>query len=308
MIVFFQSLKDRINLCLFSLAAADAGYLLALFAYKSFSLLSLVSPNLGAYWKIRSLNTVIGVYWGFSSTSNVLTMIVALERCLCVVSPFKSKKILKTRVMAVLILVVYVFILGSSGIFNSKFDVGTMVDVKTNLSKYYAALSPFYLENKFFVDLVYNYLLAIAVPFTSLVIVIISTFITVVKLRLSMEWRRDRANLSSVEKKENAVTRMLVIVCYVYVVCVTPSVLNAFIVQTVPDYLPTGRYSNLFYVVVAFMHLLTAINSSCTFFIYYFRGSKFRSTLQSLCHRKAIKSGAVSEVSVVNSDNKILKN
>ena len=76
----YKGLRDRINVCLFSLAMADCGYLLALFVYKSFSLLGLISRPLGAYWQVRSLNTIIAVFWGFSSTSNLLTMLVSLER------------------------------------------------------------------------------------------------------------------------------------------------------------------------------------------------------------------------------------
>lgn len=237
---------------------------------------------MGAYWKIQSLNTVIGVYWGFSSTSNVLTMIVALERCVCVVSPFKAKKFLKTKTMLVTIVLVYIFILGSSGIFDVKFVVGTRRDAVRNSTVYFAAESPFYLTHRMFVNLVYNYLLAIFIPTTSLIVVILCTATTVVRLRLTMAWRRESIMLSTVERKEAGVTKMLIAVCYVYVICVTPSVINAFVVEFVSDWLPTGRYSNLFYVYVALMHMLSALNCSLSFFIYYARGSKFRESVHRL--------------------------
>nr|KAG5714132.1 hypothetical protein BaRGS_020460 [Batillaria attramentaria] len=239
---------DRINLCLFSLAVADAGYLLAISAYKCFSILFLISHELGDFWKIRSLNTVIGVFWGFSSTSNLHTMIVALDRCLCVVSPFRAKHILKTKVTAISIIIIYVCIMGSSGIFNVKFDVGSRVNPATNETMYIAVLSRFYIEQKVFVDLVYNYILAIAVPFTSLVVVIISTSVTVVKLRMALAWKQESQNVTGADLKEAAVTRMLLVVCYVYVICVTPSVVNAFLVQFIDGWIPTGRFKNTFYV------------------------------------------------------------
>ena len=59
---------------------ADCSYLLALFTHTSYSLMWLVSRPLGDYWQVRSLNTVIAVFWGFSNISNLLVMLVALER------------------------------------------------------------------------------------------------------------------------------------------------------------------------------------------------------------------------------------
>ncbi|XP_076448433.1 uncharacterized protein LOC143285105 [Babylonia areolata] len=279
-----QGLRDRINVCLFSLALADLGYLLALFIYKSFSHITLVSKAVGAYWKIRSLNTILGVFWGFSAVSNLLTLLVSVERCLCVVSPLKAKQLLKTKVMVILIVLIYFLILSSSLIFNAKFTVGSKLDENTNTTLYTAVLSDFYLQNKVFVDIVYNYLLAIALPFASLVVVIFSTITTVIFLKRALSWKQKSANV--MDRKEAAVTKMLLLVCYVYVICVTPSVVNAFVVQFVEGWIPTGRYSNTFYAYVALMHLLTALNSSLNFFIYYLRGSKFRSTLNKLCSCK----------------------
>ncbi|KAL8621825.1 hypothetical protein ACOMHN_016311 [Nucella lapillus] len=279
-----QGLHDRINVCLFSLALADWGYLLALFTYKSFSLLALISKAMGDLWKVRSLNTILGVFWGFSTTSNLLTLLVSVERCVCVVSPFRAKQLLKTKVMVILIVLIYFFVLSSSLIFNVKFAVGIKQDEDTNATMYAAVLSTFYLQNKVFVDVVYNYILAIALPFASLVVVVISTITTVIFLKRALSWKQKSANLTdTVDKKETAVTKMLLLVCYAYVIFVTPSVVNAFVVQFVDGWIPTGRYSNTFYVYVSLMHLLTALNSSLNFFIYYLRGSKFRSTLRQLC-------------------------
>ena len=166
----------------------------------------------------------------------------------------------------------------------------TYVNITTNSTSptttrvsYIAVLSDFYLQHKLFVDIVYNYVMAIALPFASLVVVVISTATTVVCLKRALAWKQSNANVSAPDKKEAAVTKMLLIVCYVYVICVTPSVTNAFVVQFVSGWLPTGRYSNTFYVYVALMHMLTALNSSVNFFIYYYRGSRFRMTLAELC-------------------------
>ncbi|KAL8612504.1 hypothetical protein ACOMHN_053758 [Nucella lapillus] len=291
MVVFAkQGLQDRINVCLFSLALADCCYILALFSFRSYTLLSFFSESLGSYWRSRSFSTVFGVFWGFGAVSNTLTLLVSVERCLCVVSPLRAKELLKTRNMVIVIVAIYFFSLSTSMICNSKYTVGTIKDLHSNTTMYKAVLSDFYLQNKVFVDIVYNYILAIAIPFISLVIVVVSTIITVIFLKRALSWKQKSANLTdTVDKKETAVTKMLLLVCYAYVIFVTPSVVNAFAVQLVDGWRPAGRYYNTFDVFVALMRLFTAFNSSLNFLIYFFRGSKFRSTLCELCCGKKHK-------------------
>ena len=62
--------------------------------------------------------------------------------------------------------------------------------------------------------------------------------------------------------------------------------------ELLPGFLPTGRYSNSFYVVNSFMHVLSVTNASVNFFFYYTLGSRYRATLGALCcgHKKRGKS------------------
>ncbi|KAK7449845.1 hypothetical protein BaRGS_00040000, partial [Batillaria attramentaria] len=53
MVVFVrQGLGDRINLCLFSLAISDTGFLLSHMASRSFAILDLIDMKLGDYWRV----------------------------------------------------------------------------------------------------------------------------------------------------------------------------------------------------------------------------------------------------------------
>ena len=74
------------------------------------------------------------------------------------------------------------------------------------------------------IDFIHNYVLSVTIPTTSLVVVIISTVITVVQLRASLAWRRETATTSVNDTRELALTKMLVAICCVYVVCTTPTV------------------------------------------------------------------------------------
>ena len=97
MVFVRQGLRDRINLCLFSLALADTSFLLFMFSAKFFSFLGLFDRDLQGYWSQKHTNTVLGPMLGSMNISNLMTMVISVERCICVVSPFTAKRFLKTR-------------------------------------------------------------------------------------------------------------------------------------------------------------------------------------------------------------------
>ena len=224
------------------------------------------------------------------------------------VSPFRAKQLLKTKVVVILVILVYVLVMAGSLTFNAKFDVGTaVVNADTNATMYVAVFSQFYIENRLAIDVIYNYLLAISIPFISLVVVIISTSITVVFLKRAFAWKQTSANITAADTVEMVVTKMLLMVCYVYVVCISPSVLSAFLLQFVEGWEPTGPYANTFFAYVSLMHMLSAFNSSANFFIYYARGSKFRATLRELkCwgRGKPVSGSAVENATSMTSEGK----
>ena len=132
----------------FSLSLADLGFVVFLMAATSHSLLSLLDGKLGQYWKVQVLHTVVGVFRGFLSTSNVITMIISLERCACVLAPLHAKTFLRTRFMAVVIVAVFVFVLGLYGLFNLKYVTVVRIDPLTNTTVYAPGLGKFYLRKK----------------------------------------------------------------------------------------------------------------------------------------------------------------
>ena len=97
MVFVRQGLRDRINLCLFSLDLADISFLLFMFSAKFFSFLGLFDRDLEGYWSQKHTNTVLGPRMEKMNISNLMTMIISVERCICVVSPFSAKRFLKTR-------------------------------------------------------------------------------------------------------------------------------------------------------------------------------------------------------------------
>ena len=66
-------------------------------AGKMFTVVKLIDQEVGNYWEQRQNNTVLGAYLGFLNISNAMTTVIAVERCICIVAPFKAKTFLKTK-------------------------------------------------------------------------------------------------------------------------------------------------------------------------------------------------------------------
>ncbi|KAL8569042.1 hypothetical protein ACOMHN_020485 [Nucella lapillus] len=282
-----QGLSDRIHLCLFSLAVSDSGFLMSLMCGKSYNIINLVDPVAGNYWHHHN-RPVVGMYLGFLSISNTITALIAAERCLCVLSPLKAAKFFKTKYMAVAIIVVAVYILTIlTTALSLKFQAFQIIDTTTNTSKFISRLTTFYIRHRTIIDILYKQMLSVAIPFISLIVVIVCTITVVQRLKVAADWRRRTvSNMTSVEKQEVTVTRMLVTVCCVYVVCMIPNVSWSLLLFTrlVPDFLVTGHLCNAFKVTTTLANILEVCNASFNFFIYINQSSYYRSTLRQLCH------------------------
>ncbi|KAL8569055.1 hypothetical protein ACOMHN_020498 [Nucella lapillus] len=282
-----QGLSNRIHLCLFSLAVSDTGFLLSLMCGKSYSLISLVDPVAGSYWEQRHLTVVLGSYLGFTAISNTITALIAVERCLCILSPLKAAKFFKTKYLRVVILVLAVCILVIMNVsLGLKFQTVQIFHPITNTSTFVSRLGPVYLRHRTIIDTLYKQLLSVTLPSSSLIVVIICTTVVAHRLKVAAEWRRRTvSNMTSVEKQEVTVTRMLVTVCCVYVVCMIPNVTRSLLVfSQLHGFSQSGYLCNAFKIILAFTHTLEALNSSVNFCIYMKQSSRYRSTFRQLCN------------------------
>ena len=82
---------------------------------------------------------------------------------------------------------------------------------------------------------------------------------------------------------------MLVIVCVLYTVCLTPYVVRVIVFLVIPGFRSSGRYNNTFSVVLAMMHLLAAINAAANFLVYYGMSTRYRITMAEMMGRKGNK-------------------
>ncbi|KAL8566571.1 hypothetical protein ACOMHN_054793 [Nucella lapillus] len=287
MVVFArQGLSDRIHLCLFSLAVSDTGFLLFLMSGKSYALVSLLDPVAGSYWLQAHNGPVLGNYLAFLVISNTITALISMERALCVLSPLKAAKFFKTKYMGLFIAVVAIYTLSvMNTAFALKYVILEATDPVTNTSTFISRLTPIYLRYRTLIDFLYIHVLLVTLPFICLVVVIVCTTAIILRLKVTASWRRKAVSaMTSVQKQEVTLTRMLVTVCCVFVVCMTPSVSRALVLfSRLPGFLNTGHLCNAFKVTVALTHMLEAFNASINFHIYVRQSSRYRSTLKLMC-------------------------
>ncbi|KAL8616030.1 hypothetical protein ACOMHN_014992 [Nucella lapillus] len=183
-----QGLKDRINLCLFSLALADLLVLVSNFCLTE----EKVYRDLVGFsaFFITYFPGITGVTW----VSQFLSAVIASERCFCVVSPLQAQRRLKTSSMAGVIVLCSALLLGGMlGIAGPKHTAVCMFDPLTNRTKDIVYVTRYYLDNKELLDIFDVFFYATAFPAIFLLVVIVTTVVTAVKLRHVLAWRQSNA-------------------------------------------------------------------------------------------------------------------
>ena len=93
-------------------------------------------------------------------------------------------------------------------------------------------------------------------------------------------------SLSSAERREASVTRMLVVVCVIFIICTSLAVARPFVDLFVDGFQPAMRYENIMYASISIMHMMTSFNSSINFVIYYVMSTRFRDILKQMLKPK----------------------
>ncbi|XP_076436202.1 uncharacterized protein LOC143275809 [Babylonia areolata] len=285
MIVFCkQGLKERINLCLFSLSLADSLYMLHSFILnmdKIYSQFTRAGPGVGPVFELVVNNHLMFIR-GFNWVSGFFSMVIACERCLCVFSPLRSQTILKTKTTGVVLAVAAVLLLGMMYIGTSRWATACVFDPVTNTSSKKIYPSKFYTQHQEMVDIITGLLASLLLPGIYISVVSATTSLTFIRLRKMAAWR-EQTSSATMSSREVALTRMLIGVSVLYVICSTPVLALGVCLLFVPDMSLQGRYYNAFNLMVSFFELFSYINASFNFFVYCFLGTKYKETLREMC-------------------------
>ena len=91
------------NLCLFCLSLVDGMFVFSFYVASTHCLARVFRPDLQMWWKWLIHSYTVGIYRGSLLCSGYLTMIISVERCVCVFLPLRATSLIRTRTMAVII-------------------------------------------------------------------------------------------------------------------------------------------------------------------------------------------------------------
>ena len=130
----------------------------------------------------------------------------------------------------------------------------------------------------------------VLMPLTIL-IVIVSSVLVVVKLGSARKMRKEMANSQSESRagqSEAKITRMLLSVCFLFIILALPETIGTLANYFIPEFGPRRCYHNTFIVFYRFVSLASCMNSSVNFVAYVSLSGKFRTTLSQILRCSAV--------------------
>ncbi|XP_076461724.1 uncharacterized protein LOC143294179 [Babylonia areolata] len=282
MAVFYkQGLKDRVNVCLFALALADELYLIMGVIYfgEQLHIQFTTGERFGPIMTFLANNHFTGLL-GFGYVSNVLSTIIASERCHCVLNPLSYHTLMRTRTMTLIVVITYVTVLGLYFVVTFRYRVGCLHDPVSGFVVNTAVTGEFYERNKEFIDLLHGLCFGVGLPWVLIVVVAVTTAVTVVKLRQSLAWRAGSSR--SLSSKEVGLTKMLIANSCFFLACIFPISLMHVTWMMFPEMNTGRRQHNFFMTSLWVTQGITFINATFNFFVYYAMGSRYRETFWAL--------------------------
>ena len=293
MAVFYkQGLKDRVNLCLFVLSLADELYLIqAIFLFgEQLHLQFTTKERAGPVARFMSNNNLVGFY-GFTWVSQILSAIIASERCLCVLRPLRFQTLLKTRTMAVIIIIINFMVMGFYFLVATRYRVACIFDTAFGTVRYTSVTSEFYRNHRTLINYLDGFVYGAGIPGVVMIVVTTTTIITAMKIRQAALWRAKTSSTSSssslsISPREVALTKMLIGSSVLFIVCVSPIALFRFVWLFLPEMNTGRRHHNFFLTSLWILGTVSYVNSTFNIFVYYTMGSHYRETFWALVGRK----------------------
>ncbi|PVD28416.1 hypothetical protein C0Q70_11003 [Pomacea canaliculata] len=246
MIVFYKhGLRERINLCVFSLSFVDFIFITHAFLQHADTLYMKVVTGsrytgiLGIYLRNKLLG-ILGFWWA----SAFITTLIACERCACVVSPLRAHVLLKTKTTAAIIVIATVVIVGLYCVVGARWTVECIFDPVANKTTITTYSSDFFLANVHLVDTLEGTVYGVILP------VVLreccnNSFChhnTQVTSHDGVETKTSSAATSS--SRDVTLTRMLIGMSVVFVLCNIPGICFRIAMLAIPDLSLNGRSNN----------------------------------------------------------------
>ncbi|XP_076435247.1 uncharacterized protein LOC143275069 [Babylonia areolata] len=261
-VVFWrQGLGDRMNVCLFSLGLVDLCCV---------------------WWKWTVRKYVRGLHRGFLFSSGCLTMLISVERCVCVWLPLKAASLVSTRSMSMCIVGTVLLIHLLHLVYPFKFSVVSVFDEATNTTRVFTRTTQAFRENQELFDFLENVMVMTVIPVVTFTVVVVATVLTAVRLVRMVKWRKAVSENATMKRSQMSLVKMLLVVSLIYIITSSPKVMLGLVRAFVPQFFRTGDYSNIFQATHVIYLALGTVNSTVNVFVYYSRSSRFRAEVRRL--------------------------
>lgn len=286
LVFYTQGLRTRIIFLLFSLALTDLMfdlYVFVLFVERFYSQFMGVYVTCGPF-DVFITNSGLSALYGFVYASGFLTMLIASERCVCVVTPFNVGLLLKTNTVYVIVCVTTVVVVTLHYIPSERYKVDCVYDPEIHAIVYKYFPSEFYLKNKALVNFLGGIVYGLTLPILFTIVTIATTAITATHLKSAARWRKRSTNRPT--RSDVAVTKMLIATSCLFIACRVPDIIYRTTPLFVSDFRVGGRLQNISIISLCIVLLASAINCSFNILFYIKMGSLYRMTLKTMCSTK----------------------
>ncbi|XP_025097940.1 uncharacterized protein LOC112566162 [Pomacea canaliculata] len=304
-----QGLRDRMNLCLFCLAAVDLLYLMPVLSVGPF--LHLANNPHAQEYTLKILNVGLG-YVVVPLEYNVVNIEVGgmVEWRLVPTQLFlENQELFRTIEMSVLTaslpLITFFVVFITAVITVIKLTAAakwrrktsstcrkklgyTVIPLMYHVASYdvdgrkrwHYVPTQMFLDNKDLFETVELTVLTVSLPITTFLVVSVTAVITVIKLTAALKWR-EKTSSTTREKvgRQTALTKMILLVSVIYICSMLPSVSLSITRLLVDGFSPDGGYYNLFMGTHIVANVCPMAHSASNFFVYYSRSSRFKSSL-----------------------------
>ena len=176
----------------------------------------------GPFTRYMINHNLIG-FVAFACVSQILSTIIASERCFCILQPLRSQTVLRTSTTTAIIIAVIVVVLGPYFFVVSRYRIGCVYDPVSQNTFFSGVAGQFYLDHQKVIDYLDTFVYGAIVPGMVMVVVMTTTIITTIKLRQAAAWRAETSSSGSMTSQEIALTKMLVGNSVFFIVCMLPS-------------------------------------------------------------------------------------
>ncbi|KAK7500761.1 hypothetical protein BaRGS_00008005 [Batillaria attramentaria] len=309
-VLLVQGTTETTNVILIGLTITDLVYVIVWYVPRLGCILEHFHPlfvvNMEAFGTAFihfSLSYLLG------RVSACFVCLVALERYLAVLHPFKAARIMsRSRVLAACVMIyVFVFVLGAFQFMI--FDIDSVYHPAFNTTVLAVVYTSFMEENPEFIEYytdVVTWFLYRVVPLFFVLFCTRSILVALRKRYSDLMKMRPGKEENDKRLEQQKITKMLICVCIVFIVCTFPGTVYHLAFRLVPDYgfSLLGRYKNMANIMASLVYLFELTNSSINFILYMATSKKFSMTYRRifLCGWR-VKKGEITSSIRQNTEN-----